>query len=282
MKTRLDCLPCFLNQGLKAARLCVPDDEDLQYKFLLYWTSRLTELDINTPPPAIAGHLYRDIAKFLKTYDPFYVDKKTANKRVIELLPRLRQIVRDSQDPLVRALEISIIGNYIDSGVAKDFPWEDALESEEQELDNGVYQRFYQAVHEHKQIMILGDNAGEIALDTILAAELQNLGCQVTYVVRGKPVINDATLEDAQEVGMSGLCEVISSGVDTPGTVLSRCDQEFLDRFYNSPLILSKGQGNLESLVDECEGIFYALKVKCSVVAELIQLEEGTSALLYV
>lgn len=278
MKTNLECLPCFLTQGLKAARLCVPDDEELHRRLLQTWSARLAELDITLPPPAIAGELYRDVEAMLGNGDPFQKDKQAANARVMELLPRLRKIVHSGADPLARALEISIIGNYIDSGVAREFPWEQELEDLDQTLDQQVYDRFRQAVKDHQEIMILGDNAGEIALDTILVSRLQDLGCRVTYAVRGRPIINDATLEDARAVGMTDLCQVISSGVDTPGTVLSRCSPEFLDTFRRSPVVLSKGQGNLEALSDECAGIFYALKIKCPVVADMTGLAVGCSA----
>jgi hypothetical protein len=281
MKTNLDCLPCFLTQGLRAARLCVPEDADLHRRLLQTWAARLAEMDINLPPPAIAGELYRDVETLLGNGDPFLQDKKTANARVREILPRLESIVASSSDPLARALEISIIGNYIDSGVAREFPWEEELEQEARDLDRQVYERFRQTVEDHKEVMILGDNAGEIALDTILVGLLQERGCTVTYVVRGSPIINDATLEDAREVGMIELCKVVSSGVDTPGTVLSRCSQDFLASFNRSPVILSKGQGNLEALSDECSGIFYALKVKCPVVADMTGLGVGQSALIF-
>ena len=280
MKTNLDCLPCFLTQGLKAARLCVPDDKDLHRRLLQTWAARLADMDISRSPPAIAGELYRDIEAMLGNGDPFQADKKMANARVRELLPRLGNIVKSSIDPLARSLEISIIGNYIDSGVAAEFPWEEELEHEARDLDQEVYARFCQALEDHKEVMILGDNAGEIALDTILVRQLQERGCEVTYVVRGSPIINDATMDDAREVGMAGLCRVVSSGVDTPGTVLSRCTQEFLEMFKHSPVVLSKGQGNLEALADECSGLFYALKIKCPVVAGVTGLPVGRSALM--
>jgi len=280
VKTNLDCLPCLLTQGLRAARLCAPEDADLHRRLLQTWAARLAEMDINLPPPAIAGQLYRDVESLLGNGDPFLQDKKTANARVMKILPRLQSIVASSSDPLARSLEVSIIGNYIDSGVARDFPWEEELEQEARDLDRQVYDRFCQAVEDHKEVMILGDNAGEIALDTLLVRRLQERGCKVTYVVRGSPIINDATLEDAREVGMTELCRVVSSGVDTPGTVLSRCDPDFLASFNRSPVILSKGQGNLEALSDECSGIFYALKVKCPVVAGVTGLPVGRSALL--
>lgn len=281
MKTRLDCLPCLLNQGLKGARLSAPENQEVHKKILFTWASRLPSLDLNQPPPVIAGELYADISTLLGTPDPFIEDKKTANIKALELLPRLQEIVEKSRDPLAKALEISIIGNYIDSGVAKDFHWEEKLKTENQELDRENYSLFRQRVQQNKKIMILGDNAGEIALDTILVSQLQKMDCQVTYVVRDKPIINDATLEDAELTGMTELCRVISSGVRTPGTVLSNCSPEFLEKFYQTPIILSKGQGNFEALSEESLQIFFAFKIKCQVVADLTGQPEGKSALVY-
>jgi uncharacterized protein with ATP-grasp and redox domains len=280
MKAKLDCLPCFLTQGLKVARLCDPDNEELHRRILLDWSGRLREMDLDRPPPAIAGELYGGIASLLGVCDPFQRDKKVSNARVLELLPRLRELVRASPDPLLRAMELSIVGNYIDSGVARDFRWEERLESETHNLDTGTYSGFRRAAVERGDVLIVGDNAGEIGFDTILVSELQRLGCRVAYAVRGSPVINDATLEDADEVGMTGLCRVISSGADTPGAVLSRCTPEFVSLLQSSPVVLSKGQGNLEALSEERDNVFYALKVKCAVVAQMTGLAEGSSALI--
>jgi uncharacterized protein with ATP-grasp and redox domains len=125
--------------------------------------------------------------------------------------------------------------------------------------------------------MILGDNAGEIGMDTLLVKQLQNLGAEVTYVVRGAPILNDATLEDARFVGMDRLCRVISSGADSPGTVLSRCHSDFLEELYAAPIVISKGQGNFEALHGRLSGAFFALKVKCPVVARLTGFPVRTS-----
>jgi hypothetical protein len=281
MRTQLDCLPCFLNQGLKAARMCAPGNEALHRQVLLSWSSRLADLDIDRPPPAVAGELYRDITPLLDTDDPFYTEKKRTNARALELLPHLRQQVEKSLHPFRTALELSMVGNLMDSGVGKELDWEAELDLLEQNLDEAAYQNLRQALQEHGQVMILGDNAGEIVLDTILVQQLQQLGCRVVYVVRGSPIINDATMEDAEEVGMSRLCQVISSGVDTPGTVLERCTADFLEALEASPVVLSKGQGNLESLWQERRDIFYALKIKCGVVSDLTGLPEGSSALIH-
>jgi hypothetical protein len=125
--------------------------------------------------------------------------------------------------------------------------------------------------------MILGDNAGEIGMDTLLVKQLKALGAEVTYVVREKPILNDATMEDAQFVGMDRLCRVISSGVDSPGTLLSRCHPDFLQELHAAPIVISKGQGNFECLHGRVPGIFFALKVKCQVVARLTGFPVRTS-----
>jgi hypothetical protein len=281
MRTQLDCLPCFLNQGLKAARLYAPDDETLHRQVLLSWSSRLTELDIDRPPPTVAGDLYRHIAPLLQNGDPFYQVKKRTNARALELLPQLQQQVGESWHPFRTALELSMIGNLMDSGVGKELDWEAELDLLDQDLDEAAYLALRQALQEYGQVMVLGDNAGEIVLDTILVQQLQQLGCRVVYAVRGSPIINDATMEDAEEAGMSRLCQVISSGVDTPGTVLERCSDDFLEAMEASPVIVSKGQGNLESLWNERRNIFYALKIKCGVVSDLTGLPEGSSALIH-
>jgi hypothetical protein len=280
MKTKLDCLPCLLTQGLKAARLCDPGNGELHRRLLFDWARRLPEMDTERPPPALAGELYRETASILGVCDPFGLEKRESNARVLKLLPRLRELVRESSDPLLRALELSIVGNYIDSAVAGDFGWEGRLESEIHDLDMETYASLRRALQNSGEILIVGDNAGEIGFDTLLVSELQKLGCMVTYAVRGAPVINDATMEDAEEVGMTGLCRVISSGADTPGAVLSRCTPEFVSLLQRSPVVLSKGQGNLEALSEEAGGIYYALKVKCSVVAGQTGLTEGSSALI--
>jgi hypothetical protein len=277
MDTRPDCLPCFLNQALHITRRIVPQDAALQLRVLQAWSAKLSELGLNRPPPALAGELYPLLTDILGSRDPFREDKAQANRKALHLLPRLRETVRRSPDRLRAALNISIIGNYIDSGVAQSFDWESAVHSEEQPIDADHLAAFRRKAGAAQEVLILGDNAGEIVLDMLLVQELQQLGCQVTYAVRGRPIINDATLEDAEAVGMTRLCRVVSSGVDTPGTVLDRCAEEFMNELRKAPLVLSKGQGNFEALAGSWPGVSFAFKVKCGVVARESGEPQGRS-----
>jgi len=283
MQTYLDCLPCFLRQIINAVRQAKPDDSALHLEVVQQFCQNVPNLDLTLSPPALAGQIYAQLSSTAKTTDPFARIKREANERVMKLLPELQKMVDSAPDPLRASLNISIIGNYIDAGIAHNFDWEEAIHKEDEtSWDASAYSHFLKMIDQRKNIMILGDNSGEIGLDTLLVRQLKKLGMQVTYVVREKPIINDATMDDARFVGMTELCEVISSGVDTPGTVLERCTREFLARMKETKLILSKGQGNFEALKDEWPGIFYAFKVKCPVVEKFTGRPVGSSIFTYI
>jgi len=266
---------------LKCARKVAPQDEELHRKILVDWASRFKDLDLKQPPPALAGELYSNIGSLINSQDPFQEEKLESNLQALDLLPNLEQIVLDSSDPLAAALEISIIGNYIDSGVAREFDWVERLHTEDRQIDPESYNLLVNKVNDCNKALILGDNAGEIVLDTLLVKELQKRGCKVSYAVREKPILNDATYQDAHIAGLDQICEVISSGVDTPGTILHKCTPQFLERMKEAPLIISKGQGNFEALTNEWQGIFFAFKVKCSVIERATGHQEGRSILMY-
>lgn len=283
MNTALECLPCFMKMAVNEARLAVPDNEAKQHEIVTAWGRRLGDLDLTVPPPEIARHLALLVQEMTGCGDLYRKDKDQANARVLELLPNLKRMIEEERfrrngDPLALALELAIVGNYIDRGVEINVNWEHELSNVSKTIDKATLQRFKCRVVAGTSVLVLGDNAGEIALDTLLVNELQRLGCEVTYAVRSKPVINDATMVDAEAVGMTRLCNVVESGVDTPGTVLNRCDESFLKLMRQSDVIVSKGQGNFESLNQSWSGVFCAFKVKCRRISLDSGLEFGCSA----
>jgi len=278
MHTRLDCLPCFLRQALNGARLTASRDEDKQRRILSVVAQRISEMDTNRPPPSLAGDMYGEITRISGSKDPFHAYKQKSNREAMSLLPDLRTGMNKEKDRLFFALRVSIIGNYMDAGVAREFDWRTALHEEEDSRWAELhYERFKARLTQPLKVLILGDNCGEIALDTLLAEELTRMGHEVTYAVRGQPILNDATLEDARQVGMNDICRVIASGSDCPGTVLSRCTENFLGEMECADMIISKGQGNFEALCEEKSGIYFAFKVKCEVVADLVHRPIGSS-----
>jgi len=282
MNTSLDCIPCFMKMAIRDARLACPGDESMHQKIVAAWGKKLGELDLRQPPPDIAGHLADLIRSMTGCGDLYLEDKLQANAQVLELLPKLKLLVDNCRaskrcDSLSMALELAIIGNFIDRGVELDFDLEEELGNVSETVSKQTFNEFKALIKPDAQVLILGDNTGEIVLDMLLVEELKLRGCEVTYAVRSQPAINDATLEDAVAVGMTRLCPVVESGVDTPGTVIERCSPEFVERMRLADVILSKGQGNFESLEGTWPGVFCAFKVKCKRVANETGLTLGNS-----
>ena len=141
-------------------------------------------------------------------------------------------------------------------------------------LNRDALKSLQAAIKQSERILYLGDNAGEIVFDRLLIEQIDRQ--KVTFVVRGSPVINDATMEDARMTGMADIVEVIDNGSDAPGTILEDCSAEFRQRFKMANMIIAKGQGNYETLSQTNRKIFFLFKAKCPVIAEDVGCETGS------
>lgn len=127
-----------------------------------------------------------------------------------------------------------------------------------------------------RSILYLCDNAGEIVFDRVLLEILRDRGKDVTVIVKGAPVINDATLDDADAAGIAECAKVIDNGNDGIGTLIEECSSRFMDAYRSADLIISKGQANYETLVQSSDmRVFFLFKVKCPVVADALKRENG-------
>jgi uncharacterized protein with ATP-grasp and redox domains len=132
----------------------------------------------------------------------------------------------------------------------------------------------FKQINKAKSILYLGDNAGEIVFDKLFIETMQHKN--VTYAVRGRPVINDVTFDDAQQVKMHQVATVISNGYDAPSTLIEHCSDEFQEAYLKAELVISKGQGNFEGLMDSRHNnLFFLLMAKCSPMAELLGVKKG-------
>jgi uncharacterized protein with ATP-grasp and redox domains len=192
----------------------------------------------------------------------------------------LEKLVKESADPFYTAVRLSIAGNVIDMGVNRNLSEDQITESIQGALSepfHGDIEEFRRAAFRAKSILYLADNAGEIVLDRLLIECLPP--GRVTVAVRGGPILNDATLEDARISGLCDIVEVIDNGSSAPGIILQDCSPAFRERFAEADLIIAKGQGNFETLDDIPANIFFLFKVKCQVIASAIGLDEGTQVL---
>jgi len=268
VRTYFDCIPCFLRQTLDALRR-VTGDEAVQEKVLRSVLRAAGEMDLGQSPPAMGQVIHRLIREATGNPDPYREVKERLNRFALELYPGLRRRVEEADDPFAAAVRLAAAGNVIDLGVKSGIEEaqivdviEDSLNAP---LDGAAVERFRRATRLAENILYIGDNTGEIVFDRLL---VEQLGAgKVTFAVRGAPVINDATMADAEASGMAELVEVIDSGSDAPGTILEDCSDAFRKRFAGAALVLAKGQGNYETLSDVDEPIFFLLKAKCPVIA---------------
>lgn len=277
MKTYLDCFPCMLNQALEAARVATPDTAR-QREILNRVMGLLTELRLDVSPPEIARKTHRLIREISENPDPYADKKREYSKRALALLPRLRARVEQAEDPLELAVRLSIAGNVIDFGAkASGFDFEEEWKNADSACF-GVsdYQAFKAEVMKAGSILYLGDNAGEIVFDRLLVEVLKQIStAEISFVVRGQPVLNDATLEDARFAGLDRLVPVIDNGNDAPGTVLAEVRPEVRRLFDAADVIVAKGQGNYETLSDAPGNIYFLFQVKCPVIAHAAGAEIG-------
>lgn len=239
------------------------------------------QMDFRTSPPAMAQQIHRFIRMITGVEDPYLEEKNRFNKQALKLYPELKERIETSVDPLETAVRLAIAGNIIDLGVnsivKKDQVEQAIAESLIDKLDLEVLQRFRNAIAAAEDILFLGDNAGEIVFDRLLIEQLPYE--KITFVVRGKPILNDVTMEDAQITGITALVEVIDNGSDAPGTILEDCSEDFRRRFDESDLLIVKGQGNFETLNNVPKNRFFLLRPKCSVLAEHLGCKIGSLVL---
>jgi uncharacterized protein with ATP-grasp and redox domains len=240
----------------------------------------LAELDLSEAPPLVAQSIHRRLREISGVDDPYRPAKDRFNRLAMEMYPKLAARVKSARHPFLMAVRLSIAGNVLDLSVNGEITEEQVREAVDQALldpFSGDVAEFHRAAAEAANILYLADNAGEIVFDRLL---IEQLGpARVTLVVRGSPVINDATPVDAQTVGLHKIVEVVDNGSDAPGTVLHDCSEEFRRRFREADLIIAKGQGNFETLSDEPGRLYFLFKVKCSAVASHLGLAVGYQVL---
>ena len=231
------------------------------------------------------------VKKYTRVDDPYTEVKKKSNNLALSIYDKLKGKLQNSHQRLLTSIELAISGNILDYGVKNslnvDKELEKILVEEKRVIDtenNALfnYPQFQKAIDNARTILYLADNAGETVFDRILIEEIKNMdnNKNIIYAVKEKPAINDALIEDAYFCGIDKSAKIISSGSDAPGTVLSLCSKEFLKTFNKADLIISKGQGNYESISSATGPIFFLLVAKCPVIARDIGCRVGDIILL--
>jgi uncharacterized protein with ATP-grasp and redox domains len=258
-------------------------DEKIHQRVLNSVALMIPDLALNATPPEIAQQVYRVVHEITGNSDPYYETKKRATESALSLYSRMQDTVDYSKDPLQTACQLAIAGNDIDLGAQAQYGSIDSIieDSLRFQLDQDNYTKFKKRIENAALILYIGDNAGETVFDRILIEQLLQMNSpKIVFVVRENPIINDATFDDAVMAGLDKVATIISSGSDAPATILSQCSSEMLSFYQSADVILSKGQGNYESLSGRSENIFFLFKVKCPVIARDAGYDVGTLVLM--
>ena len=275
MKTYFDCLPCFIRQALDAARMATCD-EKVQERVLRGVLDAAAEMELDQSPPVMGQYIHRIIRNLSGNNDPYKKVKADFNRYALKLYPECKKVVERSSFPFETAVRFAAAGNAIDFGALAEVGQPDIDDFTAHSLSEplfGSWEALWEAARSAETILYLGDNAGEIVFDRLLIEQLPM--DKVTLAVKGRPVINDATMTDAKAAGITDLVNVIDNGSDAPGTVIEECSDIFKRYFDAADLVISKGQGNYETLSDVEKTIFFIVKVKCRVIADHIGCEPG-------
>ncbi|MCL4377033.1 MAG: ARMT1-like domain-containing protein [Actinobacteria bacterium] len=281
MKIHIDCIPCHVRQAFSAIRMLTNDEKVIKVALResLEIASKFESFDNIF---VFYNVLQKNLRKFAPGIDPYENFKKKFNKLCLHFADDLEKMIKNSHDSFETGLRIALAGNSIDvmqgRPMNEDVLMEAIKDSLSHKLDKSKINSLRKKVITAEKILYIGDNAGEIVFDKIFIEVLNKLIDEnkkgkkgtITYVVRGGPTLNDSTMEDAIMVGMDKVVKVITNGVDIPSVYLPFCSEEFRKVYYKSDLVISKGMGNLESLINEDKDIYFLLKIKCSPIAVLL------------
>lgn len=273
MKIQPECFPCLLRRSLYETNLV---DPELGYEVLKAAADvLLSEFGRDANSAEVATKVHRAIYDLLGTDDPYKEIKRRSNEIASKLYPRAEELVRGAEDPFKAAVICSIAGNVLDFGIRTKIGGPEELEPVFEKLyadglGHDDTPRIKEILSESGDVLVFGDNAGEIVFDKLLIKELKKSGGKVSYVVRGRAILTDATMEDARQFGLDELAdEVLTTNAFAVGVDFNQLDETLRNRLDGTGLIICKGMANWESFSDrDYRPIAYLVHAKCRPVAE--------------
>jgi uncharacterized protein with ATP-grasp and redox domains len=279
MKAKFDCIPCLIRQAIETAR--VGNANETQQKLIITEVLKhLQHADLEQTPPELGKQIFDLIHSITGHEDPYNEIKLKTNQFLFEQYTKFKRLVYLSEDPVLLAAKLAVSGNILDFDMNGDLSQlNTTLEKiHKQHFTINDYGTFMRDLAYSKRILYLADNAGEIVFDKLFIEVLKRFYPERRYdftvVVRGAPVINDATLEDAKLIELDRIASVIDNGDNAPATILNNVSIKMKNHYDEADLVISKGQGNFETLHEEKKLIYFMLKVKCPVISEELHVPQ--------
>ncbi len=272
------CIPCIVKQSYTLSKIIGIKDDKVRRKIIFHTLEELLKNKEIKSAPHFSIILKKIIGKYIDVEKSFKRVKKNNLGIAKKYLKYLELMYENADDKLDMAIRISITGNTIDLAANPDFNIEKDINSM---MSSGInvdlLDTFKKDFEIANNILFISDNYEEALFDKFLIREL--LIKDVVFAVRSNNILNDMTLEDAKSLKIDRICRVIESGSRIAGTDLEKCNKEFLELFYKSDIVIAKGQGNLETLLDVNRRVYFMFKVKCDVISDLIGYPKGMGVL---
>ncbi len=274
------CVPCIIKQAYNSASLFTDGNKELQLKIIQDVCAEAIKINGDCSAPKFSKKMQLIVEKYYGKENPYKKVKEENLRKAEKYNMFLKMMIEGSCDKLDTAMRAAIIGNVIDFAANPNFDIEYEINRiASNNIDLSSLPKFKDDLRKAETILYIGDNYEEALFDKFLINEL--LPKKVVFAVRSKHVLNDITLEDAKHLKIDKLCEVIESGSTIAGTDLNECTKEFLEIYREADMVISKGQGNYESLLNETRPIYFLFKVKCDVISTRCGFKKGLGVLLF-
>ena len=279
MKCNPHCAACLLKKQQQfLSGLNAPEEKKQTYMHAV--TEMIDRYSSEESSPRLLARIYALQKEILGYLEDMSAEKRLFNDILLQKEAIFQKDIDTAADPLAAALRLSRAGNYIDLSAVENVSDEKLFallrEAKDSDLNEETLRRFREDLLHAKKLTFCTDNCGEIVLDKLLIKTIQKLypSLQITVMVRGENVINDVTMEDAEQVKLTGIAPVIGNGTAIPGTDPDSLSGSAKEAFDSADLIISKGQGNFESLSGCGYNIYYLFLCKCDHFVQMFGLRQ--------
>jgi damage-control phosphatase, subfamily I len=271
MKVHYECASCFLRQAREALDLAT-DDEDLKMQ-VTEKTNKILCREYRKGAVAneIGTEIHRTIKMETGNPDPYFDFREKSDDIAIQFLPQVEKIVEKDKS-LKNYLKAAIAGNVLDFGALglKSDIEGLFLSTVEKDLAIDHSPQLEIELEKAKTVLYLADNVGEIVFDKLLIKKIQEYDVEVTVALKKEPILNDACMKEALDVGLDEVARLITTGTDSIGVIYHDLSDDFKQEFDATDLVIAKGLGNYEGLGEMDLGekpVYCLLNAKCKPIA---------------
>ena len=280
MKLSAMCIRCLMDRQEERVREC--GDEEKKAVYLKEAAGIIASSGEGDSAPYLVFQMNQAYERLFGKLMDYKKEKKEFNSLMLDLESELEEKIRSGksrEEILKNAINYARSGNYIDFGALNHVDKDELMglleKAGEEDVDGHTFAMLSEDLDKAEELVYLLDNCGEIVADKLLVKVLkeQYPNMNITVMVRGMEVLNDAVMEDAEEVGLTKLVKVIGNGNGVAGTQVDLLSREAREAIEKADIIISKGQGNFETIYGGGWNIYYLFLCKCAWFSERFGME---------